>query len=92
MGKWFRRKGSQGLGLKPGQWVEIHSCCWLYFYKQTDYQIWYLCRPFQWNNLQKFKYSEGGGGGHVEASNWPMNISGELRANNIFKPTHLFLS
>ena len=62
MGKWFWRKGSQGLGLKPGQWVEIHSCCWLYFYKQTDYQIWYLCRPFQWNNLQKFKYSEGGGG------------------------------
>ena len=91
MGKWFRRKGSQGLGLKPGQWVEIHSCCWLYFYKQTDNQTGIYAGHFN-ETIFRSSNTQKGGGGHVEASNWPMNISGELRANNIFKPTHLFLS
>ena len=67
MGKWFGRKGSQGLGLKLSQWVESQSCCWLYFYKKTDYQIWFCAGHFsetifKSSNTQQGEVGGGGGG------------------------------
>ena len=67
MGKWFGRKGSQGLGLKLSQWVESQSCCWLYFYKKTDYQIWFCAGHFsetifKSSNTQQGEVGVGGGG------------------------------